>query len=118
MKSNFEKYNEVTKALRISGANCTRKFKSVGTSQAAMIAIQYTAKNREQVLNRTLNAFHQLNDIGTLSAIVINDSANYVERNEQLMRNNAIITHCETFDEVEDISPVTHGTVVVEVVFQ
>ena len=86
-------------------------------NSGARFVIEYNAKNREYIINSILHIQNQFQAFGEVQNISIHDTLNYFEQNERLLRMPQSVIGLRSISEVQNVSPVTHGHIVVDVLF-
>jgi len=113
----YERFKILNQVMRQVNAPFRRQMIANTRQSGARFSIEYTAKTRKTIIDAVLNIQHECERVGKLLGMELSDSANYFERNEQVFRRSASIISCKNFDEVEDLTPVTHGSILIEIQF-
>ena len=115
--SSYEKFNSLCALIRSCNAPFKKQMISNSRQSGARFWVDYTAKNRKNTIESVINIQSACEQTGKLLGIELADSANYFEKDEQIFRRSVSIISCKNFDEVENISPITHGRILIEVQF-
>ena len=115
--TSYDKFTRICSVLNNLGIKYKKHMQGGIYNSGARFVIEYNAKNSEYIINSILHIQNQFQAFGEVQNISIHDTLNYFEQNERLLRMPQSVIGLRSISEVQNVSPVTHGHIVVDVLF-
>jgi metal-responsive CopG/Arc/MetJ family transcriptional regulator len=115
--SSYDKFNKICSVLNSSSLKANKRMTGNTHSSGAVFTVLYNHKTSQYVIDTVLKLQHQFQEFGNVQKIDIQDTLNYFEQQERLIRKSQSIIGCSSFVDVQQLTPVTHGAIVIEVHF-